>query len=158
MDRSGGWTSVYSVKLPHPKAGDVIVARARQILDIGHLGNAVFDSSQIILAQGPRKAGTGPIARRSGTPQTFTERNGFNCTHGPSAYRTPCLSRKAGLLTIGRTPVDGQGREVPLYVNLITRGFLKTAQPKRVPSARILRGGSLRVTQISATALERAGP
>jgi len=158
MDRSGGWTSVYSVKLPHPKAGDVIVARARQILDIGHLGNAVFDSSQIILAQGRQEAESGRIARRSGTPQTFTEKNGFNCTQGPSAYRTPCLSRKAGLLTIERTPVDRQGREVPLYVNLITRGFLKTAQPKRALSAHILRGGSLRVTQTSAIAPESAGP
>jgi hypothetical protein len=150
MDRSGGWTSVYSVKLPHPKTGDVIVARARQILDVSHLGNAVFDSSQIILAQDRQKVRPGPVARRSGTPRAFTESNGFNCTQGPSAYQTPCLSRKAGLITIERTPVDGQGREVPLYVNLITRGFLKTAQPKRPLSAHILRGGSLRVRQISA--------
>ena len=158
MDRSGGWTSVYSVELPSPTAGDVIVARARQILDIGHLGNAVFDSSQIILAEGRQKVRPGRIARRSGTPQTFTEKNGFNCTQGPSAYRTPCLSRKTGLLTIERTPVDRQGREVPLYVNLITRGFLKTAQLKRALSAHVLRGGGLRVRQISAIPPGRAEP
>jgi hypothetical protein len=146
MDRSGsGWTSVYSVKLPNLRAGDVITARARQILDIAHLGNAVFDSSKIVLTQGRRKVRSGPIAKRSGAPTHFTEANGFNCTQGHSAYRTPCLSRKAGQIRIVREPVGRRGRPVPLFVNLISRGFLKTAQPKRRTSAHVLRGGSLRV-------------
>ena len=93
MDRSGsGWTSVYSVKLPNLRAGDVITAQARQILEIDQLGNAVFDSSRMVLAQGRRKVKSGRIARRSGAPADFTEANGFNCTQGPSAYRTPCVS------------------------------------------------------------------
>jgi hypothetical protein len=146
MDRSGsGWTSVYSVKLRNLRAGEVITARARQVLDIAHLRNAVFDSSRIVLTQGRRKVSSGWIARRSGAPSDFTEANGFNCTQGHSAYRTPCVSRKAGQITIVRKPVGRRGRSVPLYVNLISRGFLKTAQPKRAASAHVLRGGSLRV-------------
>ena len=149
MDRSGrGWTSVYSVKLSNLRAGDLIMARARQILDIGGLGNAVFDSSQIVLTEGRRKVSSGRIAKRSGHPPLFTEANGFNCTQGPSAYRTPCVSRKVGQITIERRPVNRRGRPVPLYVNLISRGFLKTAQPKRGLFAHVLRGGSLRVKRI----------
>jgi hypothetical protein len=151
MDRSGrGWTSVYSVKLSNLRAGDVITARARQILDIGHLGNAVFDSSQIILAQGRRRVRSGRIAKRSGRPPAFTAANGFNCTQGPSAYRTPCASRKVGQITIERRPVNRHGRPVPLFVNVISRGFLKTAQPKRGLSAHVRRGGSLRVERFRA--------
>jgi hypothetical protein len=157
MDRSGrGWTSVYSVKLRNLRAGEVITARARQILDIDHLGNAVFDSSQIVLTQGRRKVSPGRIARRSGAPSAFTEANGFNCTQGPSAYRTPCVSRKVGQIRIVRDPVDRRGRSIPLYVNLISRGFLKTAQPKRPSFARVLRGGSLRVNRILEAGADRA--
>jgi hypothetical protein len=149
MDRSGaGWTSVYSVKLANLEAGDVITASARQILDIAHLGNAVFDSSQIILTQGRQEVSSGAIARRSSAPTAFTEANGFNCTQGRSAYRTPCVSRKAGQVRIVRKPVGRRGRPVPLFVNLISRGFLKAAQPKRVASAHVLRGGSLRVERV----------
>ncbi len=149
MDRSGGWTSVYSVRLSNLQRGDVLIARARQILDVGHLDNAVFDSSRIILAQGRHKVTSGPLARSAGAPRTFTEANGFNCTHGPSAYRTPCVSRKAGLTTVARTPVDRRGRPIPLYVNLISRGFLKEAQPKGGGAAHVLPGGGLRITRIS---------
>lgn len=145
-NRGGGWVSVYSVKLPNLRRGDVITARARQRLDIRGLGNAVFDSNQIVLTQGPRKVGPGPLARRSAKPgPALDEANGFNCTQGPSAYRTPCVSRKVGQIEIRRRPVDGRGRPVPLFVNLICRGLIKEAQPKRAQAAKIRRGGYLRV-------------
>ncbi|MEO8091763.1 MAG: dihydrofolate reductase family protein [bacterium] len=145
-NRGGGWVSVYSVKLPNLRKGDVITARARQRLDIRGLGNAVFDSNQIVLAQGPRKVGSGPVARRSAKPgPALDEANGFNCTQGPSAYRTPCVSRKVGQIEIKRTPADSRGRPVPLFVNLICRGLIKEAQPKRAQEAKIRRGGYLRV-------------
>ena len=151
MDRTGrGWTSIYSVKLESLRAGDVLTAQARQILDINGLDNAVFDSSEIILAQGRRKVTSGRIARRSGRPSSFTEANGFNCTRGPSAYRTPCTTRKVGQITIERRPVTRNGRPVPLYVNLIARGFPKIAQAKRRAFAEVLRGGSLRVKRFRA--------
>ena len=150
-NRGGGWKSIYSVKLPNLQRGDVITARARQIFDIGGIPNAAFDSNRIVLTQGPRKTGSGPIARKSAQPgPALTEANGFNCTHGPSAYRTPCVSRKAGQVEIRRAPVDNSGDPVPLYVNLICRGLIKEAQKMRGQgSATIRRGGYLRVKRWS---------
>ena len=46
----------------------------------------------------------------------ITESNGFNCAQGPSAYRTPCLTRKAGLLEIVRDAVDRRGHPKPLGI------------------------------------------
>ena len=151
-NRGGGWRSIYSVKLPNLQRGDVITARARQIFDIGGIPNAAFDSNRIVLTQGPRKTGSGPIARNAAQPgPALTEANGFNCTHGPSAYRTPCVSRKAGQVEIKRDPVDNSGDPAPLYVNLIGRGLIKEAQRKRgTGSATIRRGGYLRVKRWSA--------
>jgi hypothetical protein len=149
--REGGWVSVYSVKLAHLQAGDVVTADARQVLDISGLRNAVFDSSQIVLTQGRQKVRSGRIARRSGTPGTaLDEANGFNCTHGPSAYRTPCVSRKVGQIKIRRNPVNHLGHPVPLYVNLISRGLLKLVQ-KQAPAAHLKGGGYLRVRHYRAS-------
>lgn len=143
---------MYSVKLPHLQAGDVITAHARQLFDIRGIRYAVFDSNQIVLTQGPRKVRAGPIARRSASPgPALDEANGFNCTHGPSAYQTPCVSRKVGQITIKRQPVDHRGHPAPLYVNLICRGLLKFEQPKSSPPAHIRRGGYLRVKRYLAS-------
>jgi hypothetical protein len=145
-NHGGGWVSIYSVKLPHLQAGDVITAKARQVFDIAGIPNAVFDSNQIVMTRGPRKVESPRLVRRSVTPRaSLAEANGFNCTHGPSAYRTPCVSRKVGQVTIRRRPVDHRGRPVPLFVNLICRALVKEAQPKRVASAKIRRGGYLEV-------------
>jgi hypothetical protein len=153
MSTSGDWVSVYSVRLTNLQQGEVITARARQVLGIAGIPNAVFDSNQLVLTRGRRKVRPSPLVRRSATPRaTLSEANGFNCTHGPSAYRTPCVSRKVGLLTIRHPPVDHRGHPVPLYVNLIARGFVKVAQPqaKRVARAKIKRGGYLKVKRYRA--------
>jgi hypothetical protein len=151
MTRSSGWVSVYSLKLRRLRAGDVITAQGRQILDIDGLDHAVFDSSELILSDGPRKVNSGRIARRSAAPgPALAEANGFNCTLGPSAYRSPCVSRKAGQVKIRRDPVNGDGNRVPLYVNLIARGFLKLAQPSKGPVARVKPGGYVRVKRYRA--------
>jgi hypothetical protein len=145
-EREGEWVSVYSVRVSHLNKGDVLTAEARQILDIGGLGNAVFDSTRIILTNGRGRVESGRIARRSARPgPALDEANGFNCTQGPSAYQTPCFSHKVGQLTIRRPPTNHVGNPVPLYVNLIARGFLKAAQPKGGGAARLRRGGFLRV-------------
>jgi hypothetical protein len=141
----GGWVSVYSVKLPHLQKGDVITADARQVLGIGGLHYAVFDSSQIILTQGRKQVRSGRVAQRSAAPGTaLDEANGFNCTQGSSAYRNPCITRKVGQIRIRHDPVNHRGHHVPLYVNLVSRGLLKFVQ-KRAPAAHLKPGGFLRV-------------
>jgi hypothetical protein len=146
----GPWSSIYSVKLPHLHKGDVVTADARQVYDIGGLSHAAYDMNQIVLTQGRRKTHPGPVARASASPSpALDEANGFNCTHGPSAYQSPCISRKVGEVRIRREPVDRRGRPVPLYVNLICRGLLKVEQ-KSWATAQILDDGFPRVTHYRA--------
>jgi hypothetical protein len=71
-----------------------------------------------------------------------TAANGFNCTHGASAYRTPCVARKAGALPIVRRPGHG-----PYYLNLVSRSKPKHSGGEPGDVARVLRRGFLAVTR-----------
>jgi hypothetical protein len=82
------------------------------------------------------------IARGSTTPHGVTEQNGFNCTHGPSAYRSPCRTRKAGAVLI-RHDIERQGHAVPLYVNIVCAGKAKNAVPRPGDHLHVKRHGSL---------------
>jgi hypothetical protein len=141
-----GRQAVYSLRMGHLEAGDVLLVRARQRTAIRRM--PYFVGEQIVVGTEPGATQPSALARRIAAPGgTATERNGFNCTIGPSGYRTPCLGRKAGLVEIRRTPPR------PLYVVLRSIGFPKLAQAKRAsyPPLRILRGGGLTVTRLRAT-------
>jgi hypothetical protein len=138
---------VYSLKLSHPHAGDVLVATVSQRTSIGGLPYSVLVSHRVILAASRVATSTSPLAMRvSSSRGQFGENNGFNCTQGPSAYRSPCLSTKAGLIRIRRAP-SRNGHPVPLYVNLICYVLPKSARPGRHDSARVLAHGSLAVVR-----------
>jgi hypothetical protein len=147
----GGQRVVYSQRIPGLEAGDVVLARASQRTRIRQL--PYFVASKMIVAARPNARRPGPLGRRVVSRRgTATETNGFNCTLGPSAFRSPCRTRKAGLAVIKRTPADGRGRPRPLFVNLVSRTFPKRAQARlrAYPPARILAGGGLTVTQLRA--------
>jgi hypothetical protein len=136
---SGGWRVVGSLKLRHLERGDIIAAAARERTGIGGLPYSAYVSSELVLA-GSRRS-VHPF-RRDATLEGFvTEANGFNCTQGPSAYRTPCVTRKAGVVRIRRHPVDRHGHPRPLFVNLISRSFPKLASARAGDAARVLGGG-----------------
>ena len=142
----GGRRAVYALRMGHLEAGDVLLVRARQRTAIKRM--PYFVGEQVVV--GTERGATQPSAltRRIAAPGgTATARNGFNCTIGPSGYRSPCLGKKAGLVEIRRTPPR------PLYVVLRSIGFPKLAQAKRAsyPPLRILRGGGLSVTRLRAT-------
>jgi hypothetical protein len=139
--RSGGWRVVYSLKLSGLERGDVIAASARTLTGIGPLHYSAFVSSQLIVA-GSRNS-THPFRRDVNLDGLVTEANGFNCTQGPSAYESPCLTRKAGAARIRRHPVDRHGDPRPLYLNLIMRSFPKLARALPGDAAEVLRGGFL---------------
>jgi len=143
-ERSGGWQVVYSLKLAGLERGDVIAAAARAVTGIGPLHYSAFVSSQLIVAGG--RASTHPFRRDVNLKALVTEANGFNCTQGPSAYRSPCVTRKAGVARIRRHPVDRRGRPRPLYLNLIMRSFPKLARAAPGDAAAVLRGGFLAAT------------
>jgi hypothetical protein len=141
---SGGWRTVYSLKLSGLERGDVIAAAARARTGIGPLPYSAFVSSQLIIAGS--RASTHPFRRDVNLDGRLTEANGFNCTQGPSAYETPCLTRKAGAARIRRHPVDRRGRPRSLYLNLIMRSFPKLARAGPGDAAAVLRGGFLAAT------------
>jgi hypothetical protein len=146
---SGGHRVVYSQRVAGLRAGDVLLVRGEQRTRIRQL--PYFIGSKIIVSA-RRKARTpgrltGRIVSRHGNA---TETNGFNCTIGPSAFRSPCTNRKMGLAVLERTPKDSRGEPIPLFVNLVARTFPKLAQARHGgwPPARILRGGGLWVTHL----------
>lgn len=145
----GGKAVVYSQRLD-AKAGDVLMVRAKQVTAIRRY--PYFISDQVVVSTRRRairpSALTRRVVSRSGLA---TETNGFNCTLGPSAFRSPCATRKAGLVEIETTPRDGRGKRQPLFVNLVSRGFPKLAQARgSYPPARILDRGSLVVRRLRA--------
>ena len=146
---SGGQRVVYSQRVPGLEAGDVLLARAKQRARIQEL--PYFVASKIVVSARPNARAPGRLARRIVSRRgTATETNGFNCTLGPSAFRSPCKTRKMGLAVVKRTPRDARGRPRPLFVNLVSRTFPKRAQARlrAYPPARILGGGGLTVTHL----------
>ena len=77
----------------------------------------------------------------------LTAANGFNCTQGPSHYRTPCRSVKSGVIAIRHSPVDRRGRPRPLYVNLVSRSKPKHTAALEGDFARIESRGFLDVVR-----------
>lgn len=146
VKEDGGRRVVYSARLPALRRGDVLAVEARQRTDISHLPYAAYISDEILLAGRPRatRPARHSIAAEGGY---ITEANGFNCTHGPSQYRTPCISAKAGAISIKRTSRGRHGRLRPLYVNLVSRSKPKHADAVPGDVARLRHGGLLSVVR-----------
>lgn len=143
-----GQRAIYSVKLPRLAAGDVLLARARQVIGIGALPYNTWTAAELILATSPTAIHPGPLARRSARLEgRLTEVNGFNCTHGPSAYESPCVTRKVGQLTMRRRPIGRRGQPKPLYLNLLVRLAPKLADRRAGDRGRVKQGGGLTVTR-----------
>jgi hypothetical protein len=140
----------YSLRTSHLRAGDILVATAAQRTSIAGLAYNLFVSDHLILAT--RRGATNPTgpARRVGSLHgQLSEANGFNCTHGPSAYPSPCLTQKAGMIEIHHRPTR-HGHGVPLYVNVVCHVLPKLAQPGPHDHARVLPGGYLEVRRLRA--------
>lgn len=145
---SGGHRVIYSVKLPRLRRGDAILARARQLTEIGHLPYSAFVGSELIVAtKRSRPKPTGLARRVISNRGNLGAANGFNCTQGSSAFRTPCLTRKVALGVVKRDVVNRRGRRVPLYVNLISRTFPKRTRAGSGDAA-IVAGGNLEVRRL----------
>jgi hypothetical protein len=145
---SGGYEVTFSVKVNHLERGDALLARARQLTDIGHLPYSAFVAGELIV--GTKRTSTAPegLARKAISYHgTLSAVNGFNCTQGRSGYATPCLLRKVGLGKVQRDIVNKKGKDVPLFVNLISRSFPKLAGAGSGDAA-IIRGGFVEVRKL----------
>jgi hypothetical protein len=142
---------VYSQRVGHLRKGDVLEARARHLMTISSLPYSAFISTRMIVAGGRHEVVPSGTARRvSALNGQIVELNGFNCTHGPSAYQDPCASRKVGALRIRKNAVDRHGDPVRLYVNVVVGGKAKRTDANAGDRMRALRGGSLRVRRYRA--------
>jgi hypothetical protein len=141
---------VYSQRMERLRAGDVLLVRATQRTAIKR--HRYYIGNKVVIATRPRARRPGRLTRRIVAPGgAATGSNGFNCTLGPSAFRSPCLRKKAGLAVIERTPRTRRGRIRPLYVNLVSRSFPKVANESgSYPPARVLSGGQLAVRRLRA--------
>jgi hypothetical protein len=149
-DRTAGRRTVYSLRLPPLKPGDVVIASARHLSAIGHLPYNVFIGSRLMLSSRPAARTADRVARKVGAPGgQVTEGNGFNCTHGPSAYRNPCLTRKVGMFQVRRVPLR-DGRPVPVYLNLVVGTLAKLHIPRPSDAVRLAGSGSIQASVYSA--------
>lgn len=141
---------VYSQRVSGLKKGDVLEASARHLVTISSLPYPSFVGTDVILAHGRNAVVPTGIARGATSSHgRLTEQNGFNCTHGPSAYRDPCRTRKAGAVRIQRN-IARNGRSIPLYVNVVCAGKAKRASPSPSDDIRVLPRGSLVVRRFRA--------
>lgn len=139
---------VYSQRLGNLRKRDVLLVRSRQASRIQRV--PYFISDQIIVTTRPTSTKPTSLARRAiSRTGTATETNGFNCTPGPSAFRSPCVGIKAGVARIQHLPRKKSGKVKPIYVNLVSRGFPKLIQSRGgYPPVRILHRGFLQVTRL----------
>lgn len=150
LPASGAQRVVYSRRLGGLRSGDVLLARGKQLTSIRRL--PYFVASKVVLTTRPDARRPSRLSKRLTTRAgTLTETNGFNCTPGPSAFTSPCTTRKLGLAVIKKTPRYPNGRSRPLYANLVSRAFPKLAQARgSYPPARVRHGGELLVTRLRA--------
>jgi hypothetical protein len=106
--------AAYSVALPDLRAGDQLVIDGKLVSRIGMHPYNVFQTTGIVLSEGPGSASREGWPERVGDLNgQIAEANGFNCTQGDSAHEDPCTARKVGVLEITRDAPK------TLYVNLV---------------------------------------
>jgi hypothetical protein len=141
---------IYSQRINNLRKGDVLEASARHLVTISSLPYPSFIGTDLIVTHGPHAVSPTGIARGAVSSNgRLTEANGFNCTHGPSAYRSPCRTTKAGAVRIRHTVAQG-GHPIPLYLNVVCAGKAKLAQPRPSDRMRVLSSGSLVVRRYRA--------
>jgi hypothetical protein len=141
---------IYSQRLTNLRKGDVVEASARHLVTIASLPYPSFVGTALVLARGSHSVSPSGVARSAvSTSGQVTEANGFNCTHGPSAYSSPCRTTKAGAVRIRHT-IAHDGHPIPLYLNVVCAGKAKLAQPGPNDAIRVLSDGALVVRRYRA--------
>ncbi len=141
---------IYSQRINDLRKGDMIEASARHLVTIASLPYPAFVGTELILTRGRRSVSPTGVAKGAvSSSGQLTEANGFNCTHGPSAYSSPCRTTKAGAVRI-RHAVVRNGHSIPLYLNVVCAGAPKRAQPHPNDAMHVLSDGALVVRRYRA--------
>ncbi len=134
---------VLSRRLARLEEGEQLDVAAMMRTDVSHLRYAVRTSARLILADSPQATRQSEFAKRlvHGRGE-ISENNGSNCTQADGR----CTYRKVGVAEMRRDAADGQGRPVPLYVNLVTVLGPKV-RPAQGSDRVILRRGEIEVVR-----------
>jgi hypothetical protein len=107
----------YSLRLDRLGEGEQLDVSATLRTDISHLRYAVRSSARLILADSPTAVRQSRFVKGLALYRgEISENNGSNCTQSEGT----CTYRKVGVMEMRRDAVDGRGRPVPLFVNLVT--------------------------------------
>jgi len=110
---------VRSLRLTNLHAGDEIYVDALSVVKIGSVPYNVLLTSELFTARSKRAPNGGRTGHYVAPDPEITEQNGFNCTQGRSAHRTPCRRPKVGVIRIVRD-VD----ELYISVHVNARAFM----------------------------------
>jgi len=134
---------VYSKRLNGLDAKDQLAAEAEAFMEVRHLPHDARSSAQIVLADSPNAVRSSSFVRRVAQGGgEMSEINGFNC----GKPRSPCRTHKVGVARLTEDVRNGQGRPVPLFVNLVMASEAKHDtgfNPNQ--RARIIEGGGIEV-------------
>ena len=132
---------VFSRRVSGLEHGDALSVAASMRSDVRQLGYNALVGAQLILARAPGATRPSAVVRRSASRKgVISQVNGTNCT----AVKSPCGTRKVGVLRMRRTPAGDSGHPVTLFVNLVIR--TKQKQVARNQRDRLhVAGGELEV-------------
>ena len=109
---------VLSRRISGLERGDALAVTASMRSDVRRLGYNALVGAQLILARSPGATRPSAVVRRSASRKgVISQVNGTNCT----AVKSPCGTRKVGVLAIRRTPAGDSGHRVTMFVNLVIR-------------------------------------
>jgi hypothetical protein len=112
---------IHSVEVPVARKSDVLTFDASYVANIDRLRHNSLIESRVIVTDGPHSTDPSGLGKSASLLRgAASEDNGFNCTEGPSGYRSPCTVAKSGATRITRDAVDESGDPVPLYINLVS--------------------------------------
>jgi hypothetical protein len=138
---------VYSKRLRGLEEGEQLAVEARMRTAIAHLPYAVRTSARLILANSRNAVKQGKFVKKVALLNgEISESNGFNCTQD----KGNCVTRKVGILEMKRDAVNGRGRPVPLFVNLVTVFGPKVLEARAGDRIKLRKDGGIRVTRFPA--------
>ena len=141
---------VRSLRINGLRKGDALRIASRQRMRISSVPYNVFIGTRVIIATSRRETRTnGFVSKVISSGGEITEQNGFNCTHGNSAYQDPCNSPKAATATVKRKMPERGGEPKPVFVNIVMAGLPKLASADSNDKMTV-RGGEIAVSRYRA--------
>ena len=133
---------VYSIPVRAPREGESLFVESRLKLSIGHLPYKVTFRNGGVLAMSRKAVDSAKGSRRVAHDKLakISLRNGWTCTHGRSAHRTPCVVHKVGGITFTRSS------QKTFHVNVVVGAEARLLDGQRFKKGSVrVRKGYLRV-------------